>query len=827
MIQVNSKKYAVVDLEATGAHSTATIIQVGIVIIEGDKIVKTYETDINPHEALTENIRKLTGITDEQLVKAPEFSQVAREIYDLIKDCIFVAHNVKFDANLLSEQLFMEGYELRTPRVDTVELAQVFFPTFEKYTLSNLSQHLNLKLDDAHTAIADAAATAHLFLKLKEKMKNLPKETLERLLDLSDNLLFETGILLEEAFEQSRVLSSLDYQEVGGLVLRKTADLGKELKLSDDFELNMALLGLDARDKQSIFANLVNQHFQSPEVSFLEAQAGLGKTYGYLLPLLQLAKDAQIIVSVPTKILQDQIMSNEGKNIQETFRISCQSLKGPRNYIKLDSFANTLTRQGDNRLVNRYKMQILVWLTETQTGDLDEIKQKQRFEAYFDQIKHDGHLSSKSLYRDVDFWQVTYEKAKVSRLLITNHAYFLERVQDDKTFAEKKILVFDEAQKLILNLEQFSRRQVNVTKLVQQLEKRLEDNLPTLEQRLLESLSFELSHLTASFYRKGEYQITLDKVVELKQIVIELLSTNPELDYLYFDDLLNLLGQGFTDYWFDTLLENDKRITYLNASSDQLLNFQKFLPNTQKTYMVSATLQISPQVSLADLLGYKSYEFSSIAHDKQASQAIWIDTEMPLIVSLSTKQYAQVLTQRLEEISYLNHPVLVLFNSKKTMFDVSELLDEAGIRHLTQEKNGTAYNVKRRFERGESMMLLGTGSFWEGVDFVSMDKMIEVITRLPFDNPKDIFVQKITNHLLVENKNPFNDYHLPLTILKLKQAIGRTMRRPSQQSAVLVLDTRILTKSYGQIIYQALSDEFYISNQNFANCLVEMENFLL
>ena len=165
MIQVNSKKYAVVDLEATGAHSTATIIQVGIVIIEGDKIVKTYETDINPHEALTENIRKLTGITDEQLVKAPEFSQVAREIYDLIKDCIFVAHNVKFDANLLSEQLFMEGYELRTPRVDTVELAQVFFPTFEKYTLSNLSQHLNLKLDDAHTAIADASATAHLFLK--------------------------------------------------------------------------------------------------------------------------------------------------------------------------------------------------------------------------------------------------------------------------------------------------------------------------------------------------------------------------------------------------------------------------------------------------------------------------------------------------------------------------------------------------------------------------------------------------------------------------------------------------------------------------------------
>lgn len=121
------------------------------------------------------------------------------------------------------------------------------------------------------------------------------------------------------------------------------------------------------------------------------------------MPLLQLAQDEQIIVSVPTKILQDQIMANEAKKIQEVFHISCQSIKGPGNYIKLDSFAETLHREGDNRLVNRYKMQLLVWLTETLTGDLDEIRQKYSFETYFEQIKHDGNLSEKSLYKDVDF----------------------------------------------------------------------------------------------------------------------------------------------------------------------------------------------------------------------------------------------------------------------------------------------------------------------------------------------------------------------------------------------------------------------------------------
>ena len=74
---------AVVVLEATSASSNAKIIQVGIVIIENSQIVKTYETDVNPHEKLTSHIRQLTGLTDKRLRKAPDFSQVAREIYEL------------------------------------------------------------------------------------------------------------------------------------------------------------------------------------------------------------------------------------------------------------------------------------------------------------------------------------------------------------------------------------------------------------------------------------------------------------------------------------------------------------------------------------------------------------------------------------------------------------------------------------------------------------------------------------------------------------------------------------------------------------------------
>ena len=72
------------------------------------------------------------------MAAAPEFSQVAGKIFELVKDGIFVAHNVQFDANPSCRIPLFEGYELRTPRVDTVELAQVLYPQFEKYNLGIL-----------------------------------------------------------------------------------------------------------------------------------------------------------------------------------------------------------------------------------------------------------------------------------------------------------------------------------------------------------------------------------------------------------------------------------------------------------------------------------------------------------------------------------------------------------------------------------------------------------------------------------------------------------------------------------------------------------------
>ena len=809
------RKYAVVDLEATSASSNAKIIQVGIVIIENSQIVKTYETDVNPHEKLTSHIRQLTGLTDKRLRKAPDFSQVAREIYELIEDAIFVAHNVKFDANLLAEALFWEGFELVTPRVDTVELAQVFFPMFEKYNLGILCEQLDIPLKHAHTAIADASATATLFLKIQEKIQKLPKELVEYLLTFSNSLIYESRLAIEDAFDHMSDFTCHDLVKRQGIFLRKSKKIKKARKLSKNFQHNINLLALEERKEQDEFAHAVEQALKSHQSSFLQAQTGLGKTYGYLLPALgQTSK--QILVTVPTKVLQDQIVANEGQNLEQIFHISLHSLKSPANYLKLDFFYDSLQQVDDNRLVNRCKMLLLVWLTETESGDLDEIGQRHRYQTYLQQVLHDGKLSKKSHFWDTDFWQKGQEKSKRSRVLVTNHAYFLTRLEDDKSIVENRLLIVDEAQKLFLALENLSRKSLNMTKCLQQIQLELKEVNTILERRLLEDIQFELAHAIEQFQRYRKNELAKETCSKLRQDMSEINTSS-------LPDLRAIFATKYDQFWLKEERFDDYRVTMLEAACLEMLDFRALLPEEVQVLFVSATLEISKKVHLAHLLGFEHAPFYQLPQKQKYQQKIWLDKNFPNVVELDIDIYADLIVKWVHKLATQGVPLLVLFTSKSLLLAVSERLR---LPHLAQYKNGEAANIKRRFDRGESSILLGAGSFWEGTDFSSQEQMIEVITRIPFDNPSDFFTQKLNRKLRQEGKNPFYDYSLPVAILRIKQALGRTIRHQEQQSAVVILDNRILTKRYGRQIQTALEKVAPLSITSMKQIPKEMEQFL-
>ena len=563
--------------------------------------------------------------------------------------------------------------------------------------------------------------------------------------------------------------------------------------LSEQFELNMQLLGMEAYPEQREFVAYIEDSLQQPLPSFIEAPTGIGKTYAYLLTLL--AKTSKrILVSVPTKILQDQIMKKEGKTIQDLFQIPFHSLKSPKDYIQLDKFYQALQSESDNGMIRRFKMQLLVWLTATETGEFSEIGQLYRHLHFVAEICHDGQLSKRSLFYQEDFWRLGQEKVKTSRVILTNHAYLLTRLEDDKSLLQESVLVVDEAQKLFFALEQFSQREETLQSLLLSLQHAIEEEKDLLQRRLLESIQFELNACSKEVVQ-GKTAILSDQTVaKIRQDVSELKNESLE-------NLRELFDERYQNFWMDKEVVESHQILRLHGGVEDLLSFKEFVPEEVPVLFVSATIAISKKVHLPALLGYQEQQIYRVPVTVKQHQELLVPIDFPDVVSLSSVEYAGEICQLIDELLPLRKPIFLLFTSKELLLETSNAMK---FPHLAQYRNGDAANIKRRFDRGESSILLGTGSFWEGVDFSQQKEVIQIITRLPFDNPKDYMVQKLNTQLREQGKNPFYDYSLPVAILRFKQAIGRTSRFQDQESLVLLLDQRVVTKRYGKQILDGL-----------------------
>ena len=157
--------YAVVDIEATGGnHIKGKIIEIAIYIYDGEKIINEYATLVNPEVKIDWYVTKLTGINNAMVKDAPVFATVAKEINDIVKGQIFVAHDVDFDYMFLKTELKKAGFDLNEPKVCTIKLSGKVFPDAASYSLGKLSEELGIHIpkEDRHRAAGDALATTKL-----------------------------------------------------------------------------------------------------------------------------------------------------------------------------------------------------------------------------------------------------------------------------------------------------------------------------------------------------------------------------------------------------------------------------------------------------------------------------------------------------------------------------------------------------------------------------------------------------------------------------------------------------------------------------------------
>ena len=195
------KKYAIIDIETTGGMATrGKIIEIAIAIHDGNKIIDTYETLINPETHIPRAITNLTGITQEMVADAPKFYEIAKKIVEITEKTIFVAHNVRFDYSFVREEFRRLGFAYSRRQLCTVRLSRSSFPGLPSYSLSNLIKHFKLPCSSRHRAMGDVEATVVLFEKILAKEKS--SEDLDQMVNLGvKESLLPKNISLERLHE--------------------------------------------------------------------------------------------------------------------------------------------------------------------------------------------------------------------------------------------------------------------------------------------------------------------------------------------------------------------------------------------------------------------------------------------------------------------------------------------------------------------------------------------------------------------------------------------------------------------------------------------------
>ncbi|MED1601542.1 ATP-dependent DNA helicase DinG [Alkalihalophilus marmarensis] len=471
-------RFIVVDVETTG-HSVAKgdrIIQIGAVVIENGEIIERFASFVNPEVEIPPFIEELTGINQAMVEHAPTFKELAVELLPLFENVGFVAHNVPFDLSFLKNQFELIGEKFPKMKCyDTVELSRMLLPKEESYKLGHLAFSLGLSHDRPHQADSDAEVTAEIFLYLLNKLKGLPLLTLEQLIPIVRYFRSSLEPMIS-AFIQEKVMFGVnDAQEFDcyrQLALKKQPEHDNEPApesfkgtfsefrselFSADKGLKEAFTKYETREGQVRMMDKVDHAFHHNEHVLIEAGTGTGKSLAYLLPAVLYAHetDQAVVISTQTIPLQDQLLMRDLPLLERLlpFPVDVALLKGRSHYLCLRKFEQSLrTISDDTYDVRLMKAQILVWLTETDYGDVEELNLSSGGRGFWFEVQSDAKsdLGKFSPWFSRCFYHRARRRAREAHLVITNHALLLtDLVHDQALLPSYSHAVIDEAHHLV------------------------------------------------------------------------------------------------------------------------------------------------------------------------------------------------------------------------------------------------------------------------------------------------------------------------------------------------------------------------------------------
>jgi predicted DnaQ family exonuclease/DinG family helicase len=473
--------YISLDLETTGLNpDTDEIIEIGAVKFQGEQVIDTFHSLVNPQRPLPYRIQLLCGITPTELADAPAFSDIASELISFLDTEPIVGHNISFDLNFLAKK----GIKPANPTYDTYELSTILLFQLSDYSLASLTKHLGLSTPH-HRALLDATATKELFVALLDRAYQLDIPTVEELVRLAEKADWQLGSLFREilkfkaktAFSESRSPKSSkgEYKKTLWQRTDKQPLTPRAEKIPLDIENLSQILesnGLLAKDfpayehrpEQVRMTQAIAQALNNSEHLIVEAGTGTGKSVAYLLPSIFFASqnNVSVVISTNTINLQEQLI---GKDIPDLLRaldleqnpaikdLRAVQVKGRSNYLCLKRYESLRVRERLSLDEAKLLARITVWLLSTQTGDRAELNLGGGESSAWGKLcaEFDERLEARCPHKQLGtcFLYKARQTAESAHLIVVNHALLLsDMVADNKILPPYIHLIIDEAHHL-------------------------------------------------------------------------------------------------------------------------------------------------------------------------------------------------------------------------------------------------------------------------------------------------------------------------------------------------------------------------------------------
>jgi len=823
-----------------------------------------YSTFIDPGVGVAPAITRLTGIRDGDLAGAPPLEAVLDRIAALVAGAPVAGHNVGFDLAFLERAGLGPFERLDTAELASILLPSA--PTYALQSLAADAgikpESAHRALDDALTC---AAVLAHLGRRARE-LPPAVLEEMQAYAPLlgSAYAAFFAGALrgaVRGAWEPTRLATPPRVRAPGLAGAGVTVDA----VFSPEGPLARGLAGYEDRPQQRALAAAIEGAFHAGGALLAEAGTGVGKSLAYLVPAVGRALDGErVVVSTHTLPLQDQLVRKDLPALQSALGSSVEIavLKGRSNYLcprRWQSFRGLVATRDEARLL----LKTLVWRTATSTGDRAELSLLgAESDLWFRVSADDETCDARRCARVAGgcYLQRAREAAARAGIVVTNHALLLQDARMGGALLPETVhLVVDEAHRLEdvatdafgLALEDRGvRRALDRLAHSPAVTAGLRDDRAIVAEEVRREIASaherggevfaalaavleplgpteDKLRVTAGVRASDERWLPVELAAErlgdaLAGVAVAaehlVAQTSDEDDQADLKSALAELGgvqsaltrgvhrpRGGDIVWIERASSGAVSLRVAPSYLGDALRRGLVVPRRSAVF-TSATLAVAgsfgfalERFGLADIGDAQAFG-SPFRYDEQAILVVPDDGALP-----SDPTFAEEAAVTISEIGRaLDGRTLILFTAHGAMRDVAARLgplEESGIAVLTQGIDGSRRALLERFAAGRAV-LLGTQSFWEGVDLPGDLLRCVVIARLPFAVPDDPLVQGRAERY----EDPFAEFQVPQAALRLRQGFGRLIRTRTDRGAVVLLDRRAIMREYGARMLASLPD---------------------